>query len=326
MPASLDRVRRASCSRAAASSRAAAAAGSALTIRPASRVSNRPQGSDPSTNPAIAASTTPAAATDRCRVLAATSRAFDTRASRATTRAQINGNRSRTSRASATSRRADHGLICIRAPSSANANSATDGVPTPPTRTARSSPGNTRPAPASESPECWSANTAASTNNPASTSVRTACRRDTSSSVASTLSGTDRVTCMEETLPASTDTNRPECRLRHRMWRTIFQEFSTRGPMLAAWNGPARTKSARQPPGRPGGSPVVSREAPATDRRPKSAGQKSAEASPWRPLSTRGSSLPTAANRPSRCCRARSRSSPEVRRTRSTNRVNESST
>ena len=54
--------------------------------------------------------------------------------------------------------------------------------------------------------------------------------------------------------------------------------------------------------------------------------QNSAEASPWRPLSTRGSSLPTAANRPSRCWRAWSRSSPDVRRTRSISRTKASST
>ena len=55
-------------------------------------------------------------------------------------------------------------------------------------------------------------------------------------------------------------------------------------------------------------------------------GQNRAEASPWRPLSTRGSSLPTAAKRPSRCVRAWSFSAPAVRRTRSISRVKASST
>ena len=54
--------------------------------------------------------------------------------------------------------------------------------------------------------------------------------------------------------------------------------------------------------------------------------QKSAEARACRPRSTRGSSLPTAPNSASRCSRAASRSSPDVRRTSSTSRLNASST
>ncbi len=119
MPSSDDLVRFANCSATRAASRSAATSGSAATTLPASRVSNLPHGSDPSTWSAIARSTYAAASVDRWRVLVATSLALLTRASRAITRDQIRGNRCRTSRASATNRRAETGLICIRAPSSA---------------------------------------------------------------------------------------------------------------------------------------------------------------------------------------------------------------
>ena len=101
MPSSEHRVRFANCRRTRASSRTAAVSGSAATTRPANRDSNRPHGTDPSTKSTIDRSTDPAASTDRCRVRADTSRTLPTRAWRATTRAQINGNRCRTSNASA---------------------------------------------------------------------------------------------------------------------------------------------------------------------------------------------------------------------------------
>ena len=78
--------------------------------------------------------------------------------------------------------------------------------PAPPARV----PGRTGPVRGSESPPCWSANTAASSNNAASASVRTACRRETSSSVATTLSGADLVACMRKLSQAPPTETAPE--------------------------------------------------------------------------------------------------------------------
>jgi hypothetical protein len=62
----------------------------------------------------------------------------------------------------------------------------------------------------SVSPLCWSAKVAASSNNAASASVRSACRRDTSSSVATTLSGADLVACMRKLSQAPPTETSPE--------------------------------------------------------------------------------------------------------------------
>ena len=89
---------------------------------------------------------------------------------------------------------------------------------------------------------------------------------------------------------------------------------------------PGRSSATARPPS-PRRSPRH-REGPRR-RRPRRATrrtQNSADARFCRPRMTRGSSLPTAANRPSRWVRARSRSSPAVRRTSSTSRSNASST
>jgi hypothetical protein len=96
------------------------------------------------------------------RVCWATWRAWDTGTSPAHTRAHNRGSRCRTSSASAISACPARGLVPIRAPNCATANSHTLGVPAPPSRTGLPIPGSTRPPrPGWESGLCRSAKPAA---------------------------------------------------------------------------------------------------------------------------------------------------------------------
>lgn len=92
------------------------------------------------TTVATRASTRAAAAADRPRVSSAARRAIHTSTSPACTRPHSRGHRCRRSRASATNRCAAWSLIPSTQPSSGMANSATSGVPSPPTWTSRSTP------------------------------------------------------------------------------------------------------------------------------------------------------------------------------------------
>ncbi len=93
---------------------------------------------------AISMSTCPQTGTVRGRVASATLRPIHALTSPAWTRAHRPGSRCRRSSAAATSRSAAWVEMPSTAPSSAVANSATSGVPAPPSRSSRSQPGSAR--------------------------------------------------------------------------------------------------------------------------------------------------------------------------------------
>ncbi len=117
---------------AARSSTARAATGSAVLTVAAKIASNRDQ-AIVSINPTTPASTTPACTRDRCRVAAATCRAFHDRTRPPITCPHNNGNRCRRSNASAIRCRAPPGLVANTTANSAGQYAKISGVPSPPT-------------------------------------------------------------------------------------------------------------------------------------------------------------------------------------------------
>ena len=160
-----------------ATRRASAASGSASMILAATRSVNGFHGND-STYGATAASTSHACSCDSPAswTIRATLRAFHTRARPSPNAAHNSGCRCRRSNASRTRFCADTTPVPISTPSSAQANSATNGVPAPPTRVARSIPASTGPVdPGTVCSSCRSAQRAASTSSRHSASRSSTC-------------------------------------------------------------------------------------------------------------------------------------------------------
>ena len=160
---------------------------------------------------AIRRSTTATVSALRWRVASAVRRPIHGFTSPATIRAHSAGSRCRRSNASPTSRSAADDEVARTTPSSAGANSATPGVPSPPNRTSFSDPGSSGPV-ARASSLCRSAQRAAVCNNRTSPCSTTARACSAAASVAGSSSALRSVSNMCSILP------------RHvRQWPEIFR-------------------------------------------------------------------------------------------------------
>ena len=154
---------------------------------------------------AMRRSTTETVSRDRWRVASAVRRPIHGFTSPATILAHSRGSRCRRSRASPTSRSAAADEVARTTPSSAGANSATQGVPSPPNRTSCSLPGSSGLVARASSP-CKSAQCAAVCNNRTSPCSTTARACSAAASVAGSSRALRSMSNMCSILPDMADT------------------------------------------------------------------------------------------------------------------------